>query len=233
MTIPIEGFDPSQEWTIPLLLEEAKRLQAILPPVFSWPQLRDLINRCELKTLRRHEILEDLYFNHFNPFVRSQFGTTEEYLRQQLGWDVKEGELERIKAKQRGEKEYWTRSSVTRVRPNDWAYSIPKDIKHWVAWTPLPILHEGRCEGTSISWEQASSRGLTGFSGDDKSLPGFGAGPQGPGSDIEAFVKERWSENEWETAWFVNPPSLQSVRGLAHFHVLARPKSAEAHSPVL
>ena len=26
------------------------------------------------------------------------------------------------------------------------------------------------------------------------------------GSEIETFVKRRWCERDWETAWFVNPP---------------------------
>lgn len=75
----------------------------------------------------------------------------------------------------------------------------------------------------------------------------------GPEREIEAFVKARWPEEGadggWETLWYVvrsppedeasripradlsgyvcrfaNPPSLQSVRGLAHFHVLAQRK---------
>ena len=26
------------------------------------------------------------------------------------------------------------------------------------------------------------------------------------GDEIATFVKRRWNEDEWETAWFVNPP---------------------------
>jgi hypothetical protein len=26
------------------------------------------------------------------------------------------------------------------------------------------------------------------------------------GREVQAFVKKRWNETEWETAWFVNPP---------------------------
>jgi hypothetical protein len=45
------------------------------------------------------------------------------------------------------------------------------------------------------------------------------------GAGVHDFVRIRWPEEEWETAWFVNPPRLQSVRGLAHIHVFARRKS--------
>jgi hypothetical protein len=26
------------------------------------------------------------------------------------------------------------------------------------------------------------------------------------GEEVNLFVKRRWKESEWETAWFVNPP---------------------------
>lgn len=59
------------------------------------------------------------------------------------------------------------------------------------------------------------------------------------GWEVNEFVKRRWNEDVWETAWFVNPVvSLlqsfhsvliqrlqQSVPGLAHFHVFARQKA--------
>ncbi|KAI5897166.1 uncharacterized protein SCHCODRAFT_02616863 [Schizophyllum commune H4-8] len=47
------------------------------------------------------------------------------------------------------------------------------------------------------------------------------------GSEIDKFVRQRWNEREWETAWFVNPPRLQSIPGLAHVHVFARKKGPE------
>ncbi|RDX53527.1 hypothetical protein OH76DRAFT_1227906 [Lentinus brumalis] len=47
------------------------------------------------------------------------------------------------------------------------------------------------------------------------------------GREIETFIKRRWIESGWETAWFVNPPRLQSVPGLSHIHVFARRKNPE------
>lgn len=45
------------------------------------------------------------------------------------------------------------------------------------------------------------------------------------GNEVREFiVNGNWKEREWETAWFVNPPRLQSVPGLAHIHVFARYK---------
>ncbi|KAI8971181.1 hypothetical protein BD414DRAFT_470032 [Trametes punicea] len=45
------------------------------------------------------------------------------------------------------------------------------------------------------------------------------------GEEIENFVRRRWDEHEWQTAWFVNPPRLQSVPELTHIHVFARRKT--------
>jgi len=47
------------------------------------------------------------------------------------------------------------------------------------------------------------------------------------GNEVAKFVKNRWKEVEWETAWFVNPPRLQSVKDLAHIHVFARKKGSQ------
>lgn len=43
-----------------------------------------------------------------------------------------------------------------------------------------------------------------------------------PGREIHAFVCARWPESEYETLWYANPSHLQSVKGLSHWHVLAR-----------
>lgn len=51
------------------------------------------------------------------------------------------------------------------------------------------------------------------------------------GLGVHDFVRSRWPEDEWETAWFVNPPRLQSVRGLAHIHVFARRKERNPETP--
>ncbi|OBZ71084.1 hypothetical protein A0H81_08947, partial [Grifola frondosa] len=49
-------------------------------------------------------------------------------------------------------------------------------------------------------------------------------------TEVEKFIKRRWVEPEWETAWFVHPPRLQSVPGLAHIHVFAKHKTPEDSS---
>ncbi|WRT64469.1 uncharacterized protein IL334_001401 [Kwoniella shivajii] len=47
------------------------------------------------------------------------------------------------------------------------------------------------------------------------------------GEEVDKMVKALWDQRGWECLWFVNPPRLQSVPGLSHFHVLARRKTPE------
>ncbi|OCF33737.1 hypothetical protein I316_04449 [Kwoniella heveanensis BCC8398] len=47
------------------------------------------------------------------------------------------------------------------------------------------------------------------------------------GQEVGKMVKALWDERGWECLWFVNPPRLQSVPGLSHFHVFARRKTPE------
>lgn len=37
------------------------------------------------------------------------------------------------------------------------------------------------------------------------------------GRFLQRYVEQRWSQEQWETAWFCNPPHLRTVPGLSHF----------------
>ncbi|PPQ68111.1 hypothetical protein CVT26_005732 [Gymnopilus dilepis] len=135
---------------------------------------------------------------------------------------------------------------------NDWPYSVPPEIEHTLIWTKVPIYHPDLVD-ESIKG-RIDQDGLWGFTGIEspppspshlpeclpalaewgitedkmvKSAPpteGEKALIEKAGSEVHRFVKNRWDETEWETAWFVNPPRLQSVPNLAHIHVFARRK---------
>lgn len=137
---------------------------------------------------------------------------------------------------------------------NDWPYSVPPVIEHALVWTRLPIMPPDLPPSVSPRLLQD---GLWGFTGSlepppspstlpaclpalaewGTTLEGLVRSPRGTdeeealvrdaGKEIDIFVKRRWVEREWETAWFVNPPRLQSIPGLAHAHVFARHKSPE------
>ncbi|BGP51842.1 hypothetical protein JCM10450v2_007798 [Rhodotorula kratochvilovae] len=236
------------------ILRRATELAEELPPMYTWDELCDIIAEVDLARLDRHSTLEALYVGSFNPLIRSTHGSSEAYLRQQLGWAAPAPD--EVGGQRR--KEYWERDDVTNVRRNDWPYAHPKDVRHYVVWVDLPLFHPlltpsgpshrnplashpsaGALDAALVAptkgtWDHVSARGLGGLTGAAegrwRARRGAGAGGEGrekegsgPEREIRAFVERRWRvEDGWETAWFANPPALQSVPGLAHFHVLAR-----------
>jgi len=145
-----------------------------------------------------------------------------------------------------------TPSQFISIIENDWPYSVPTEVEHTLVWTKLPIYHlDLVAESIKTRIDQD---GLWGFTGNDQPPPlpsnlsscisklaewGITMDTmvkseppteeeknllQKAGSEVHRYVKNRWIEKEWETAWFVNPPRLQSVPGLAHIHVFARRK---------
>ncbi|GAA5932749.1 hypothetical protein JCM3775_002226 [Rhodotorula graminis] len=285
---------------IEAILRRATQLADTLPPLYSWDDLCDTIASEDLAALNRHPELEKLYVHEFNPLIRRAYGSTEAYLRLRLGWaapapDEQDGQGEgegegkgndgeqRADTSRRGRrKEYWERDDKVNVRRNDWKYSMPRDVRHYVVWVDLPLFSPLLCipppsvlpassspstsapaSGTSTpsgpshrnplasradgepgaalvaptkgTWDHVSEKGLGGLTGAAqrrwrrrRGLPEEEAGAargqeDGPEREVRAFVERRWPEEDaWETAWFANPPALQSVPGLAHFHVLAR-----------
>ncbi|GAA6034772.1 hypothetical protein JCM8097_001162 [Rhodosporidiobolus ruineniae] len=130
--------------------------------------------------------------------------------------------------------------SASSAQPSPSGTSTPSGI------TPHNPLAHDSVAPTKGTWDWVSRNGLGGLTGAAerrwrKRRAAQGADgeedgeeeeeyreDEGPEREIKAFVEGRWPESEgWETAWFANPPSLQSVPGLAHFHVLAR-KTPEA-----
>jgi len=133
-----------------------------------------------------------------------------------------------------------------------WVTSVPTEVEHMLIWTKIPIYHP-ELIADSIK-TRIDQDGLWGFTGSDLPPPSPSNLPscipklaewgvtmdkmikseppteeetiliQKAGREVHRYVKNRWVEKEWETAWFVNPPRLQSVPGLDHIHVFARRK---------
>lgn len=129
---------------IKAVLRQATELAGELDPLFTWEELCEIVaewcvsssafpsmirllkepgRSSRLGLLKRHPRLEALYVDSFNPLVKSVHGSTESYLRKQLGWG-REPQRE-----EEEEREYWTRGAVTNVRLNDWPYAVPKDVR--------------------------------------------------------------------------------------------------------
>lgn len=135
---------------------------------------------------------------------------------------------------------------------NDWPYSIPRDSTHHVVWSYLPILHPSLTTTSSplshLAWSIISRRGLCGTLHPSRGLtlptieqhavhlPELNLTrleKEDRGvleetlrracAEVVEFVRSEWDTARMEVAFFANPPSLQSVPSLAHFHVLVRP----------
>ncbi|KAF5315090.1 hypothetical protein D9619_007355 [Psilocybe cf. subviscida] len=145
-----------------------------------------------------------------------------------------------------------TPSKYISLIQNDWPYSVPPEIEHSLIWTKLPIYHPLLVAGSIEA--RVGQDGLCGFTGVEGppempediasclgALSEWGVTPetlirsspptaeevallQKAATPVHEYVKTVWVEDEWETAWFVNPPRLQSVPGLAHIHVFAKRK---------
>lgn len=110
---------------------------------------------------------------------------------------------------------------------------VPPEIEHTLIWTRLPITPPDLPSSIAPRILQDGLWGFTGLSSPPPSpstlpecLPALSdwdvtidklvRSPRGTdeeeelvaqaGAEISKFVKNRWVEKEWETAWFVNPP---------------------------
>lgn len=84
----------------------------------------------------------------------------------------------------------------------------------------IPLIVQGRVKEEGL-W------GFTGADGSEEPVPAAGENPRTPVSDEEeklleearhefhVFVKNRWPEDDWECAWFVNPPVSSCCLGYA------------------
>ena len=111
--------------------------------------------------------------------------------------------------------------------------TVPPDIEHALIWTKLPVLPNDLPESVKPRIHQDGLWGFTGSTSPPPSpsllptyLPALSdwgvtmdkliRSPKGTEEEeqlvraackeIETFIERRWTEREWETAWFVNPP---------------------------
>ena len=122
---------------------------------------------------------------------------------------------------------------------------MPTEVEHTLVWTKVPIYHPDLVAGSIQS--RIDQDGLWGFTGNDSPPPSPSNLPsclpslsewgitidkmirsQLPtpeeaalidraGREVHRYVKNRWSESEWETAWFVNPPVSFLITGSKGF----------------
>jgi hypothetical protein len=119
-------------------------------------------------------------------------------------------------------------------------FAVPVDVEHTLIWTRIPIFHPDLVHESIKA--RIDQDGLWGFTGTDTpppspsdiatclpSLADWGitmdnlirSSPptleeavliKDAGREVHRYVQNRWSETEWETAWFVNPPVSYILR---------------------
>ncbi|EJD52295.1 hypothetical protein AURDEDRAFT_111680 [Auricularia subglabra TFB-10046 SS5] len=209
------------------------------PNAYTWLQLRQFVDSGDLGLLKRHPALQTRY-DAWCDRVRALHGDLPTYLvRVRLAWaHLPPPPLGLFFSPH-------TPADLWKVLPNDWPYSVPPEIEHSLVWSRVPITDPALIPAHLRA--RIDVCGLWGFTGGadadllaDQSYLADGARFTGTGDEaaevraaiaaagapVAAFVRARWPEDAWETAWFVNPPRLQSIPGLAHAHVFAKPKNA-------
>lgn len=126
-------------------------IQRTEPALFTWEELAQLVEIwfvprpaatrstthafwicSDLSALNRHPATEELYVTAFREAVRSEFASTDNYLRTRLGWEAD------LQPSQREEQDslecrYFTAALAgtpeVAVVMNDWSYAIPHDAE--------------------------------------------------------------------------------------------------------
>ncbi|TKY87118.1 hypothetical protein EX895_003795 [Sporisorium graminicola] len=225
-------------------------------PLFTWGELSEIVSSGQLHKLARHP--DDLkeYFAWMTS-VKESYGSVTNFLLS-----------ERFTATRLLEKASSSSSFAqpqdTEVRcfrsdfvpgldcqilVNDWPYSVPRDVTHYVVWSHLPILHpdlvaHARPQTAQRAWSIIAKRGLCATLSPTAS-PRAAFPPldnltstsdlveqeqvdlhntlRSACAPLIEFIACHWNTARSEVAFFANPPSLQSVPSLAHFHVLVKP----------
>ncbi|KAG8716314.1 hypothetical protein FRC09_015879 [Ceratobasidium sp. 395] len=213
------------------------------PPMFTWDQVKDQVDSGDLAALKRHPALQKRYDTWIEQ-VKQVHGSV---VNVRLGWGPKPSPSPKptfsnslgpppdvtVRPITPGtviEKEWFTadiQESLVKIVPNDWPYSVPPEIRHYIVWSRLPMTHPGIVPAQI--WDQIVQDGLWGFSGSSYKPKGSGVASIDElvgqaGSEVRAYVEAKWPAEKYEVAWFVNPPRLQSIPGLAHLHVFVRQK---------
>jgi len=176
--------------------------------LYDWDTLKGLVDSGDLAYLKRHPSFQRDYDEWTKETIKHE-GPMVNILLRRLGWnnipagsnDTDVGGITKL--------EYFTadiQDELVRVVINDWPYSVPPDATHFIIWSRLPFIHEG-ITPYKVK-DRVAQNGLWGFTGGitqpkakDKDVPLIRQASR----EIQKFVEKVWPEDQWETAWFVNP----------------------------
>lgn len=237
--------------------------QEALPRMFTWAQIREIIQVCDLGRLKRNPEMQARY-DAWNVELKKVHGSVERYLlglrlppafasthasqsrastsntpttsggsvspvEASLSVSSSDVTLESASSSLQDEYVRFDDLDVSDLLvggkgmcllPNDWPYNVPYGVKHSILWTQKPIFHQALVDFDPSEWKKINEDGFSGSTGltDEPDWCTLG------GEEMAKIVKTLWNPDEYECAWFVNPPRLQSVPGLSHAHIFARSK---------
>jgi len=198
------------------------------PRLWDWLQLKEVVDSGDLGNLKRHPSFQHEYDESCRLLARKHGSVVNYLVNTRLQWDLSKPITFNDFP---GSRKYFTADiaeDLVRIVINDWPYSVPEGVVHYLVWSRLPFVHPDLIP-VQIH-DRVAHDGLWGFTGGDTEPKNIGADTEvvkSAAREICTFVTDNWTPQEWETAWFMNPPRLQSVPGLAHIHVFARKKGLD------
>jgi hypothetical protein len=86
---------------------------------------------------------------------------------------------------------------------------VPCNVGHYLIWSRVPFLNVASIDARPLELYQ--TLGLWGFTGIMSEPPSHISDAdrramRGASEHLHTFIVERFPEDEWETAWIVNPP---------------------------
>lgn len=227
---------------------------SIRTPLFTWSNLLNIVSSGNLQQLARHP--DDLreYFAWMQD-IRSTYGSTASFLLAERFTATyllqrPSSPTSKVGKEVRCFRSHFEPGLECQILLNDWPYSVPQGVKHYVVWSYLPILHSdlvssAQEEIRDKAWDIVAKRGLCGtltrktglqvptMEDHKRNMPELSfeskqqeqqvaTALQEACGELVSFIGRHWNTKEVELAFFANPSSLQSVPALAHFHVLVK-----------
>ncbi|KAF8312471.1 hypothetical protein DL93DRAFT_1305398 [Clavulina sp. PMI_390] len=172
------------------------------PRLWDWDGLVKLVASGAVSKLIRNPAFRADYHAH-NKILREKYGSVVDYLvKIRLKWDL-------TQPIDPSAKPYFTTdipNDLVQVVFNDWPYSVPDGVSHYVVWSRLPLIRRELI--SAAAWEYICENGICDFTGSAMRFK-FDGPIEGDlelaGKEMSEFVKIVFPESEWECAWFLNP----------------------------
>ncbi|TIB75877.1 hypothetical protein E3Q23_02122 [Wallemia mellicola] len=205
------------------------------PTLFSWEDLTEIISsgcviitliydylnvHSDLGKLRRHPDHQEAYDQWRSKIIAAHGSIPQYLLKERLGWVMSDQTPPPTPPPQvANQPKYFTRDipdKLHKLLNNDWGYAVPHNVEHWVCLrrpigSRIPLIHQDLYT-SDVGYQNALSNGLYGFTNSDN-LDGA--------QEIQNWIIKKFGKDT-TAAYFLNPPHLQSVKEVQHFHIFVK-----------